>query len=109
MGLRSHLCSVNETIEIMLQQISTRLYNERSVRSFKTIHILPNLNLQNLAQVLRYVGTAVLVIAYLIVTIFCCVEEHPISSYLLMPIGVAFIIAAIAILPMLKKTNDNSL
>lgn len=89
----------------MIQQFNTKADNENFSSSFKTIRILPNLNLQKLAQVLRYVGVAILTIVYMIIAVFCLYTDHPMSSYLLLPFTVILLIMGIAILPMLKKNQ----
>ncbi len=87
----------------MIQQFNSKFDNENFSRSFKMIRILPHLNLQKSAQLLRYFGIAVLALIYLIIAVFCLITDHPMSVYLLLPFTVIFLIIGIAIIPMLKK------
>ena len=93
----------------MLQQLNTRENNDHSMRESQTINILPNLNLDRLVQFLRYGLISILTVAYVVVSIVCLFQGHPMSTYLIMPIAIVLLIAIIHFLPKLNSTKDNSL
>jgi hypothetical protein len=92
----------------MLQQLKTRGSNEHSTSSERSFHLFQNVKWDRFYQVLRYIGTALLSVAYLVVTGICVIEEHPMSSYLILPLFIVFLIAVIAILPQIKNIKNNN-
>jgi hypothetical protein len=92
----------------MLQQLKTRGSNEHSTPIERSLHLFQNLKWDRFHQVLRYIGTALLSAAYLVVTVICVMEEHPMSSYLILPFYIIFLIAAIAILSQIKNIKNNN-
>lgn len=91
----------------MLQQLNTRESNNGSTS--RTIHIFPNLNLERLYKFLRYGLIAALTVAYVIVSVVCFIQNHPMSTYLIMPIAIVLLIATIHFLSKLNNTKDNTL
>lgn len=90
----------------MLQQINTRKSSEHSLRTESLFHVIP-IDLARVSQILRYLGIAVICIAYLIVTAVCFMEDHPMSSYLMMPMLIVFLVLAIAVVPKIINKNKN--
>jgi hypothetical protein len=91
----------------MLQQINTRSSSERSLRSESSFNVFTNIDLDRVSQIMRYIGIAVLSIAYFIVTAVCLLEGHPMSSYLMMPMLIVLLVLAIAVLPKITNNNKN--
>ncbi|MFT5925677.1 MAG: hypothetical protein ACI9WL_000418 [Rubritalea sp.] len=87
----------------MLQQLKSSGSKEHSMPSERSFHLLQEVKLDRFYQVLRYIGTTLLSMAYLVVTVICVIEEHPMSSYLILPLFMVFLIAVIAILPQIKN------
>ena len=81
----------------MIQQLNSRDKDDRSMRASQTIHILPYLNLDHLIQILRYALISIVAIAYLVISIFCLIEDHPMSKYLIMPIAIVLLLVIIHI------------
>lgn len=91
----------------MLQQINTRRSSESSLRSESSFNVFTNIDLDRISQILRYLGIAVLSITYFIVTAVCLLEDHPMSSYLMMPMLIVLLVLAIAVLPKITYNNKN--
>lgn len=87
----------------MLQQLNTRENNDRSIRESQTINVFPNLNLERLSQFLKYGLIAVLIIAYLIVTLASFIQGHPMSTFLIMPVAIVLLMASIQFLSKSKN------
>jgi hypothetical protein len=102
-----HLCGGYFILKIMLQQFKTRRSNEHSMTSERSFHLLQDVKLDRVYRVMRYVGTALLSMAYLVVIVICVIEKHPMSSYLMMSLFIVFLIGAIAILPHIKTIKNN--
>ncbi|QJP34399.1 hypothetical protein F0365_08305 [Nonlabens sp. Ci31] len=91
----------------MLQQINTRRSSEGSLRSESSFNVFTNIDLDRISQFLRYIGIAVLSIAYFIVTAVCLLEDHPMSSFLMMPMVIVLLVLAISVLSKIKNNNKN--
>jgi hypothetical protein len=91
----------------MLQQFKTRRSNEHLLPPVRSFHILQGVKLDRVYRVMRYGGTALLSMAYLVVISISVIEKHSMSSYLIMSFFIVFLIAAIAILPHLKTIKNN--
>jgi hypothetical protein len=92
----------------MLQRFKVKGFPEHVTLHQRSFHLLQDVGLDRVCQVLRYLGIALLSIAYLVVTVICVLQKHPMSSYLMMPLCIVFLIAAVAILSQIKKIKNNN-
>jgi succinate-acetate transporter protein len=91
----------------MLQQFKTRRSNEHSIPPERSFQLLKDVKLNRVYQVIRFMGTALLSMAYLVVIFICVIEEHTMSSYLIISLIIVFLIVAIALLPHIKTIKNN--
>jgi hypothetical protein len=92
----------------MLQQFKTRRSNEHSLPPERSFHLLQGVKLDRVYRVMRFGGTALLSMAYLVVISISIIEKHPMSSYLMMSFLIVFLIVVLAILPHLKTIKNNN-
>jgi len=100
--------SLQHILYIMLKQFKTRGSDEHSMRTDRPFQLLQDIKWDRVYRVLRYIGIALLSIAYLVVTVIGVIDKHPMSSYLMMSLFIVFLILALAILPHFKTIKKNN-
>jgi hypothetical protein len=103
----AYLCRQFKINQLMLQQINIRSSSERSLRSESSFNVFARIDFDRVSQIIRYIGIAVLSVAYFIVTAVCLLEDHPMSSYLMMPMLIVLLVLVIAVLPKITNNNKN--
>jgi uncharacterized membrane protein len=103
----AYLCHQLKINQLMLQQINTRSSSERSLRSESSFNVFARIDFDRVSQIIRYIGIAVLSVAYFVVTAVCLIEDHPMSSYLMTPLVVVLLVLIIAVLPKIINSNKN--